>query len=57
MTWKNFKEEKEAREIYEKYKGEIARILLKNAEVVEKDGDEKLTDEMKKYAENNYKKS
>ena len=56
MIWKNFKDEEKARGCYETLKGKKARMLCENDEVIEKDGDKKMTDEMKKYAEkNNYK--
>jgi len=54
MTWSKFKEEKEAREMYEKYKGEKAAIMLYQHKVVEKDGDEEMIKEMKKYADEHY---
>ena len=55
MTWNRFKDEKEAREIYAKYKEEkAAKMLCLNAVVVEKEGDEKLTDKMKEHAEEHY---
>jgi len=40
MTCKNLKNEKEAKEMYDKYKGnKAASTLFKNAQVVEEDGD------------------
>ena len=54
MTWSNFKQEKEAREMYEKYKGEKASRMLYQYKVVEKDGDEEMTEKMRKFAERNY---
>jgi len=54
MTWKNYKDEKEAKEIYDSYKGKkAARMLCKNAEVVHEDGDKEFRKKMKKYAEEN----
>ena len=50
MIWSKFKEEKEARKMYETYKGEKAARMLYRYKVVEEDGDKKLTDEMKEYA-------
>ena len=56
MIWKNFKDKEKARESYETLKGKKARMLCEYDEVIEKDGDNTLTKEMKKYAEkNNYK--
>jgi len=42
MIWKSFKEEKEAREMYEKHREKAARMLYQY-EVIEKDGDNNLT--------------
>ena len=53
MTWKITSKEK-AEESYEKYEEKNARMLIKYGKVVQKDGDEKMTDEMKAYAEKNY---
>ena len=55
MTWKPLKDKQGAREMYDKFKEKKARMLCKNYRVVEKDGDEKLTEKMKKYAKDNYK--
>jgi len=55
MIWSSFKEEKEAREMYGKNKGEKeARMLCLNAEVFEKEGDKELTDKMKEHAEEHF---
>jgi len=53
MTWKNFKNGKEAKESYKTYVDKKARMLYKNR-VVEKDGDEKLTNSMKEFAGKTY---
>ena len=52
MTWKNFdlNQEKEAREYYEHHKEVKARLLCRNEKVFEKNGDEKMVEEMIKYA-------
>ena len=55
MTWKRFEDEDKARESYDSYEEKKARMLCKNEKVVNKDGLEKMTDEMKKYAEKNHK--
>jgi len=50
MTWENFKDKSGAKESYKKYEGKKARVLSLGSIVVEKDGDVKMTDEMKIYA-------
>ena len=55
MIWKNFKDEKEAKELYETFKGKKkASMLYYAAAVVEQDGDTTLTDSMKTYADKTY---
>jgi len=54
MTWSDFKDEKKAKQKYQTYEGKEARMLCLGSKVVEKDGDVKMTEEMKKYAEKNH---
>ena len=51
MTWKHFKDEKEAKEMYDKEENKAARMLCKYDEVISKEGAEELTNKMEKYAE------
>jgi len=53
MTCSNHSNENGARESYETHKGKKARMLYHIA-VVDKDGDEKLTDSMKEFADKTY---
>lgn len=47
MTWSNFYIEDKATKQYKRCEKKKARMLCENSEVVEKDGDEKMTEEMK----------